>query len=179
MRILVPDCGTAAAESARRRAFALAQPGDTVIIMAAVAVPRAFPVDAPAGAIWTQSCRAERILFSAQQATEGRVPSGVSVRFVRVQARTRADAILAGAAAHRADCILLPVAAGLRGALSARFGIVQAVMRHAPCPVRIIGAAQHTPEMDPSQPVVAPAPSGLYLVPIDPTYPTPEEQHAS
>lgn len=172
MQILVPDCGVAAADAALRRACALARPGDTVIVMAAVVVPRDLPLDAPAGAIWRRTCRAERALCFARRAVAGWVPAGVGTRFARIHARSAADAILAGVARYRADCILLPAATGLRGALSARFGTVGAVVRRAPCPVRVIRAAH--PAME--HPV--PASGGLRLVTRHPAPPQ-EAHHAS
>ncbi|MDQ6907115.1 MAG: hypothetical protein M3176_09820 [Chloroflexota bacterium] len=140
MHIFIPYFDASSAENALSEASRIARPGDRVTVMAAVIVPGGLPVDAEAGTIWKQVCRAERQLFHARDVAERILPRAVSLRFVRVQAYDRATAIRTGAAHYRAELVLLDTPKGLRGALSLRFGIIAAVLRDAPWNVRFVGA---------------------------------------
>ncbi len=140
MHIFIPYFDASSAENALSEASRIARPGDRVTMMAAVIVPSGLPVDAEAGTIWKQVCRAERQLFHARDVAERTLPRTVALRFVRVQARNRPTAIRTGAAHYRADLVLLDAPKGLRSALSLRFGIIAAVLRDAPWNVRFVGA---------------------------------------
>lgn len=139
MHLFIPYFDACRTHTALRAAARIARPGDQVTIMAPVIVPGHLPVNVGAGAIWKQSCAAERQLFHARDEAEHLLPPTVRLDCRRVHARDRAAAIRAGALHYRADLILLDVPQGIRGALSLRFGLVAAVIRQAPCGVRLIG----------------------------------------
>lgn len=161
--------------AALREVGASVQCGDRVTVMAAVIVPGSLPVNAPAGAIWKQVCRAEQQLFHARQSAKRSIPDGVEVRFVRVQARDRATAIITGASHYRADCIVLPTQPGVRGFFAARFGSVHTVLTNAPCAVRFIdmqtpAADQHDARREAPVPFARPesALSTLHIIVTNP-----------
>jgi hypothetical protein len=142
MHYFIPYFDAASANNALQEARRLVWPGDRVTVMAPVVVPGNLPVDVGAGALWKRTCAAERHLCEAREDAERLLPASVNVRVVRVQARDRASAILAGAAHIEADLILLPMRDGLRGAIGLRFGTIAEVLRYAPCNVRLVGTAE-------------------------------------
>jgi nucleotide-binding universal stress UspA family protein len=156
MRIFVADSGAACSDAALSAALHIAGPGDTVTVAAAVNVPAHLPLDAPAGIIWKQVCRAERTLHGARQFAERHAPAGVRLQYTRIQGRSFAHVALAGAANLDADLIVIPKPAGMRGRLSAWCGTLRGVLDGAPCPVRVIG-----PDAAPVMDAIPARPRGL------------------
>lgn len=138
MRILVPfdssDCARRALDEARR----IVTPLDELIVLAAVVVPPHLPVDVAAGDVWKATCAAERHLLHARHIAGLAAFDGISVRCVRVQARSVAAAAVAGAAFYAADTILLVERSGLRGRIAALFDQTATIIRQAPCDVQVI-----------------------------------------
>lgn len=159
MRILVADSGGTFSDAVLSAALQAAKPGDTVIVAAAVNVPAHLPVDVPAGDVWKQVCRAERVLHWARRFADWHAPDGVRVQYTRIQGRSFAHVALAGATNLDADLIMIGKPDGLRGRLSAWFGTLRGVLDGAPCAVRVI-APDATPTMD------APAPRRRGLDPF-------------
>jgi hypothetical protein len=147
MRIFVADSGGVDGDAVLSAALQMARPGDTVIIAAAVNVPSHLPLDAPAGVVWKQVCRAESVLHWARRFADWHVPDGVRLRYTRIQGRSYAHVALAGAANYGADLMLIGKPRGMRGALSTWFGTIRGVLDGAPCAVRVI-APDATPVME-------------------------------
>ncbi len=138
MHLLVPFDDSDTARYALREACRMATPLDCVIALATVIVPARMPVDALPGAIWKETCRAERHLHQARACAERSAHLGADLRGVRVQARSWTDAVLAGAAHYAADAIVLAEWATPRGRLATLFGRTHAIVRAAPCDVRVV-----------------------------------------
>lgn len=138
MNILVPYANTASSRAALAEAMEMAQPGDCVIVVATVAVPDYYAVDVMPGIVWVQTCRAERHLNAARAAVARLAPATVDVRYVRVQAREEAAAVVCAAKTYRADLILFAGRGGVVGRIARWLGTVGAVGRHAPCGVRVL-----------------------------------------
>lgn len=138
MNLFVPYDNSPLARIALREACRVMTPLDRITVMAAVIVPPSRDVAAPAGDIWKQTCRAEVHLAAARAYAERIAHSGDGLRCVRVQARSWVAAIIAGADHYRADTILLAERAGIGGHLAAFFGPTPAIIRHAPCAVRVL-----------------------------------------
>ncbi len=169
MHVFIPYFDASRVACALRETSRIARPGDRVTVMAAVIVPGGLPVDAEAGAIWKQVCRAERQLFHARDEAERILPRTVALRFVRVQARDRATAIRTGAAHYRADLVLLDAPKGLRGALALHFGIIAAVIRDATWNVRFVGTIATEDMAAPMAEPIAVAPfSALQVIVVNP-----------
>jgi len=151
MHLFIPYFDACRMHTALRAAARITRAGDQVTIMAPVIVPGNLPVNVGAGAIWKRSCAAERQLFHARDEAEHLLPPTVRLHCARVHARARAAAIRAGALHYRADLILLDVPRGPRGALSLRFGPIAAVIRQAPCSVRLIGSMTVPDSLSPSE----------------------------
>lgn len=170
MRLFLPSFDAAGTERALTEACRIVRPGDCLIVMAPIIVPRRLPVDVDAGMIWAPVCRAERRLFHAREMAERLLPTGVTLRCVRVQARDRVAAIRTGAAHYRADLLLLDVPRGLRGMLALHFGTIAAILRTTPCNVRFVGtmATEEPVSPLPAPITVAPLPM-LQVIAINPT----------
>jgi hypothetical protein len=147
MRILVADSDGTSSDAVLSAALQAAKPGDTVIVAAAVNVPSHLPVDVPAGEVWKQVCRAERVLHWARRFAEWHAPDGVRVQYTRIQGRSFAHVALAGATNLDADLIVIGKPGGIRGRLSFWFGTLRGVLDGAPCAVRVI-APDATPAVD-------------------------------
>lgn len=173
MRLFLPldYFDAASTERALTEARRIVRPGDCLIVMAPIIVPRSLPVAVDAGTIWKQVCQAERRLFHAREAAERILPTGVTLRFVRVQARDQATAIRTGATHYRADLILLDAPKGFRGVLALHFGAIAAVLRNAPCNVRFVGtmATEETVSPIPESVTVAPFPM-LQVIAMNPAF---------
>jgi nucleotide-binding universal stress UspA family protein len=141
VRILVPYDGTPLTRTAIHEACRILTPLDELIILAAVVVPRHVTIDAPAGDVWKQTCRAEVSLAHAREIVARATHAGDALHCVRVQSGSRVTAIVAGALFYGADTILLAERAGVRGRVAALFGPTAAILRDAPCDVRILYAA--------------------------------------
>jgi hypothetical protein len=147
MRIFVADSGGMDSDAAISAALAIAQSGDTVIVTAAVNVPSHLSLDVPAGVVWRQVCRAERVLHWARRFADWHAPDGVHLRYTRIQGRSYAHVALAGATNLGADLMLIAKPPGIRGTLSTWFGTIRGVLDGAPCAVRVI-APDATPVME-------------------------------
>ncbi len=158
MKILVPYDDSYLARFALQEACRIVTPLDEVIAMAAVVVPHRLPVDVMPGEIWKETCRAEVRLARARDLAE-RVAHYGDLRCVRVQARGELAAILAGAAGYAADTIFLAERANLGGRVATFFGATAAIVRHAPCDVRMIFKV--TPNNDIPRPVPDPIVASL------------------
>ena len=174
MHLFLPIFDATRAERALIKAREIMRPGDCLIVMAPIIVPRGLPVDVDAGMIWKQVCRAERRLLHARAAAERILPTGVTLRLVRVQARGVAAAVHTGAAHYDADLILLDLPSGLRGMFALRFGAIAAVCRHAPCAVQFVGMMERAePLMPLPEPIaIAPFPT-LAVVAMNPALAAP------
>lgn len=185
MRIFVADSGGTDSDAAVSAALQMAQPGDTVIVAAAVNVPSHVPLDVPAGVIWKQICRAERVLHWARRFADWHAPDGVQMRYTRIQGRSYAHVALAGAANLGADVILIAKPPGIRGALSTWFGTIRGVLDGAPCAVRVI-APDATPIIEaPARRRGLDPLENLVVIAVNPALAErpaankPEEQHAT
>lgn len=116
----------------------MAQPGDTVFVMSAILVPEDYAIDVIPGVIWKQTGDAERRLRQASALVSQRVSPSVSVRYVRVQARDYAAAIIAGAQHFEVHLILFASRAQWFGRIIAYRGIISRVARHTACGVRVV-----------------------------------------
>ena len=138
MNLFVPYDDSDLARVALGEACRMLTPVDRITVMAVVLVPGSRAVDALPGEVWRQTCRAEVRLSHAREHAERVAHFGAGLRCVRVQARTMHAATLAGATHYAADTIVLAAHAGLRGRLAACFGPIHALLRHAPCDVRVV-----------------------------------------
>lgn len=102
MNLFVPCDDSDLSRFALREACLMMTSRDTVFVMAAVIVPTTLDIDVSAGEVWRQTCGAERCLAAARAYAE-QSDFGVDLRCVRVQAHTRATAIIAGAIYYEAD----------------------------------------------------------------------------
>jgi len=148
MHYFIPYFDAVSTGNALREACRTVLPGDRVTVTVPVVVPGDLPVDVGASAIWKRVCEAERRSLHARADAERILPPTVDIHVVRVQARDRASAILAGAAHYEADLILLPMREGLRGALTLRFGTIAEVLRYATCDLRFVGMAEGRPRQE-------------------------------
>jgi len=138
MRILVPYDGTPLAHAAIHEACRILTPLDELVILAAVVVPRHVAVEAPVGDVWKETCRAEASLAHAREVVARTTHFDDALHCVRVQAGSRVTAVIAGAMFYGADTILLAERAGLRGRIASFFGSTAAIVRDAPCNVRVL-----------------------------------------
>jgi hypothetical protein len=141
MHLFIPYLDADRTEQALQEAGRIARPGDRVTVMAPVIVPAALPLDVGAGEIWARVCQAERRIAHSRESARRILLHGVHLHCLRVQARDEQTAILAGLATVHADCLLLAVPPGVRGTVAMHFGTIPAVIRNAPCSVRLVGAA--------------------------------------
>lgn len=147
MHTLVPFGNNARARAALDEAVRMAQLGDAITVIAVVTVPAYYAPDVEPGIVWVQTCYAERHLNMARSRVRvATLPEGVEVRYVHVQARDAATAIVRGAEAFGADVILFVGRAGVWDGVARKVGTVGAVARHAPCGVRVTTTA-HRPAM--------------------------------
>src|SRR3954464_3732939 len=102
MNLFVPYDDSDLSRFALREACLMMTSRDTIFVMAVVIVPSSLDIDVPAGEVWKQTCAAEVQLQAARSYAE-RIDFGVELRCVRVQAHTRANAIVAGAIYYEAD----------------------------------------------------------------------------
>ena len=138
MNILVPFAGTASSRAALAEAVCMAQPDDCVIVVATVAVPNYYAVDVMPGIVWMQTCRAEHHLNAARAEVARLAPRETAMRYVRVQAREEAAAVVYAAKVHHADLVLFAGRGGVVGRVARWLGTIGAVGRHAPCGVRVL-----------------------------------------
>lgn len=148
MRILVPYHDSGLGHHALHEACRIMTPLDDVVVMATVIVPSSLPVDVPPGEVWKQTCRAEVQLAQARTLAARFGCDGPEMCFVRIQAADPLAAVLAAAIWYAADTILLAGYAGVRGRLAAFFDPSAAVIRHAPCDVRVVYMRQHSGTSD-------------------------------
>ncbi len=140
MNLFIPYDDSELSRFALREAFRMMTPFDRVCVMATVIVPLSLDVDVPAGEVWKQTCAAEIHLASAR-AYAAKVDTEADLRCVRVQAHSRAMAIIAGATYYEADTILFAQRAGLWSRLTSLVGPIHTVLRHAPCDVHVVYTA--------------------------------------
>lgn len=142
MHILVPYNHPRRDLAALDAASHLAHAGDIITVLSCVVVPACYAVDVIPGAVWRQTCIANRALARARAYLESHVAGGVTVRILRVQARDERAAIVAGTLHGNADLILIggwPVP--FRG-IAARFGTAGIVARHVTCGVQVVAGAK-------------------------------------
>lgn len=145
MNILVPFANTARAHAALNAAMQMAQPGDTITVVAMVAVPAYYAPDVACSVVRVQTHHAERSLDHARaQVVECDLPNDVTVRYRCAQARDEGAAIVRAAKATGADLILFAGRAGVWAGMARTFGVVAAVARHAPCGVRVVTGAHRS-----------------------------------
>jgi len=146
MHLFVPYNGSTHTRSAVIEACRMAEPGDTLFVMSAIMVPACYAVDVIPGMIWKQVCDAERHLRHAATLVSQISPPAVAVRFVCVQARDYAAAIIAGARHYEAWLILFGGGERWLGRLAAcsRYGVVGRVTRDVSCGVRVVSASRTT-----------------------------------
>jgi len=120
----------------------LAHSGDTITVLACVIVPAYYAVDVIPGAVWKQTCVADRSLARAKAYLESHVAEGVTVRILRVQARDESAAIIAGATHRNADLILMGGWPAPFTGIAARFGVAGIVARHVQCGVQVVSATK-------------------------------------
>lgn len=154
MNLFVPYDDSDLSRFALREACLMMTSRDAIFVMAAVIVPTSLDIDVSAGEIWKQTCGAEVHLAAARAYAEQN-DFGVDLRCVRVQAHSRAGAIIAGATFYEADTILFAQRVGMRSRLASLFGPIHTVLRHAPCDVHIVYTAAapetlHRPSPRPS-----------------------------
>ena len=140
MNLFVPYDDSDLSRFALREACLMMTSRDAVFVMAAVIVPTSLDIDVSAGEVWRQTCAAE-IRLAAARAYAEQSDFGVEPRCVRVQAHTRATAIIAGATYYEADTILFAQRVGIRSRLASLFGPMHTVLRHAPCDVHVVYTA--------------------------------------
>jgi nucleotide-binding universal stress UspA family protein len=140
MNLFVPYDDSDLGRFALREACLMVTSCDTVFVMAAVIVPTSLDIDVSAGEVWKQTCSAEVSLAAARAYAE-QIDFAVDLRCVRVQAHTRATAIIAGARYYQADIILFAQRMGIRSRLATLFSPVHTVLRHAPCDVHVVYTA--------------------------------------
>ncbi|MGI8858042.1 MAG: universal stress protein [Thermomicrobiales bacterium] len=140
MNLFVPYDDSDLSRFALREACLMMTSRDAIFVMAAVIVPMALDIDVPAGEVWKQTCGAEVHLAAARSYAE-QIDFGVDLRCVRVQAHTRAGAIIGGATYYEADAIFFAQRVGMRSRLASFFGPIHTVLRHAPCDVHIVYTA--------------------------------------
>lgn len=138
MNYLVPYDDSDLARIALEETCRIVTPLDRIIVLAAVIVPLHAAADVPAGEIWKQTCRAEVHLAHAREHADRVAHFGAGLQCVRVQAPTRAGAIIAGAAFYEADTIILAERTGMRGRFALFFSAIHHLLREAPCDVRVI-----------------------------------------
>jgi hypothetical protein len=144
MNLFVPYDDSDLSRFALREACLMMTSRDAIFVMATVIVPASLDIDVSAGEVWKQTCTAEVQLQAARSYAE-QMDFNVDLRCVRVQAHTRAGAIIAGATYYEADTILFAQRAGMRSRLASLFGPIHTVLRHAPCDVHLVYTSA-TPE---------------------------------
>lgn len=140
MNLFVPYDDSDLSRFALREACLMMTSRDAIFVMATVVVPTSLDIDVSAGEVWKQTCGAEVHLAAARSYAE-RIDFGVELRCVRVQAHTRAGAIIAGATYYEADTIFFAQRTGMRSRLASLFGPIHTVLRHALCDVHIVYTA--------------------------------------
>ena len=136
----------------------LAHSGDAITVLACVIVPMCYAVDVIPGAVWKQTCLADRSLARAQTYLESQVAEGVTVRILRVQARDESAAIVAGAMYRQADLILMGGWPAPLTGIAARFGVAGTVARRVECGVQVVSATKRPVSRGVSE-AVAPVPA--------------------
>jgi hypothetical protein len=131
-----------AARDGLRAACAEAAPGDRLVIMAPVIVPASLPVNAPAGSIWRPVCRAEMRLHHARALVDALSADATRCAFARIHARDLASAVAYGANQYHAETILLARPTVFWRRFSLRYRTIPAILRSAPCGVRILDGAR-------------------------------------
>jgi len=120
----------------------LAHSGDAITVLACVIVPSCYAVDVIPGAVWKQTCLADRALARAEVYLESHVAEGVTVHILRVQARDESAAIVAGAMHRHADLILMGGWPAPLTGIAARFGTAGTVARRVECGVQVVSATK-------------------------------------
>jgi len=144
MHIFVPYNGSVHARNAVIEACRMAEPGDTLFVMSAITVPACYAVDVIPGMIWKQVCDAERHLRHAAALVSQFSPPAVVIRYVRVQARDYAAAIIAGAQNYEARLILFGGGERWPGRLAPHYGVIKRVTRGVTCGVRVVSTPATT-----------------------------------
>jgi hypothetical protein len=131
-----------AARDGLRAACAEVAPGERLVIMAPVIVPASLPVNVSAGDIWRSVCRAEVRLHHARALADALSADATRCAFARIHARDLASAVAYGANRYHADTILLARPTIFWRRFSLRHRTIPAILRSAPCEVRILDGAR-------------------------------------
>lgn len=131
-----------AARDGLRAACAEAAPEERLVIMAPVMVPASLPVNVSAGDIWRSVCRAEVRLHHARALADALSADATRCAFARIHARDLAGAVVCGANRYHADTILIARPTVFWRRFSLRHRTIPAILRSAPCEVRILDGAR-------------------------------------